>query len=130
MPPSEEAPPSEPLTELNAPLTINLNQLQLTSTKVNVDGMAIDLEKFKTGIHWQQKALTLAPTDVINLAINLPVSEEPQSDEPVTEVPVGEEKSIGETLKELFAKPLLAELPEVILPVDLNVEGSTVRIYS
>lgn len=123
MPPSEETPPSEPLTELNAPLTINLNQLQLTSTKVNVDGMAIDLEKFKTGIHWQQKALTLAPTDVINLAINLPVSEEPQSDEPVTEVPVGEEKSIGETLKELFAKPLLAELPEVILPVDLNVEG-------
>ncbi|ELX8380327.1 translocation/assembly module TamB domain-containing protein [Providencia vermicola] len=123
MPPSEETPPSEPLTELNAPLTINLNQLQLTSTKVNVDRMAIDLEKFKTGIHWQQKALTLAPMDVINLAINLPVSEEPQPDEPVTEVPVGEEKSIGETLKELFAKPLLAELPEVILPVDLNVEG-------
>ncbi|MCJ8119603.1 hypothetical protein MU463_14495, partial [Staphylococcus aureus] len=41
----------------------------------------------------------------------------------MTEFPVGEEKSIGETLKELFAKPLLAELPEVILPVDLNVEG-------
>lgn len=55
MPPSEETPPSEPLTELNAPLTINLNQLQLTSTQVNVDGMAIDLGKFKTGIYWQKK---------------------------------------------------------------------------
>lgn len=123
MPPSEETPPSEPLTELNAPLTISLNQLQLTSTKVTVDGTNIDLAKFKTGLHWQKKALTLAPTDIIDLAINLPVSEEKQPEQPVPETPVGEEKPIGETLKTLFEKPLLAELPEVILPVDLNVEG-------
>ncbi|EMF4672338.1 autotransporter assembly complex protein TamB [Providencia stuartii] len=123
IPPSEETPPSEPLTELNAPLTINLNQLQLTSTQVNVDGMAIDLGKFKTGIYWQKKALTVTPTDIIDLAINLPENKEAPPEEPVKEVATGEEKSIGETLKTLFAKPLLAELPEVILPVDLNVEG-------
>ena len=56
LPPSEETPPSEPLTELNAPLTISLNQLLLTSTQVTVDGTQIDLEKFRTGIHWQKKA--------------------------------------------------------------------------
>ncbi|VEB75952.1 Uncharacterised protein [Providencia rustigianii] len=32
-------------------------------------------------------------------------------------------KPLGEELKALFSKPLLAELPEIILPVDLNVEG-------
>lgn len=123
LPPSEETPPSEPLTELNAPLKISLNQLLLTSTKVNVDGTAIDLAKFKTGVHWQQKALTISPTDIIDLAINIPAITENQPEDHATEVAVGEKKSIGETLKELFAKPLLAELPEVILPVDLNVEG-------
>lgn len=123
LPPSEETPPSEPLTELNAPLKISLNQLLLTSTKVNVDGTAIDLAKFKTGVHWQQKALTISPTDIIDLAINIPAVTKNQPEEHATEVAVGEKKSIGETLKELFAKPLLAELPEVILPVDLNVEG-------
>lgn len=123
LPPSEETPPSEPLTELNAPLKISLNQLLLTSTKVNVDGTAIDLAKFKTGVHWQQKALTISPTDITDLAINLPTTTEKQPEEPAAEVTAGEEKSIGETLKELFAKPLLAELPEIILPVDLNIEG-------
>ncbi|EKT61143.1 autotransporter assembly complex protein TamB [Providencia burhodogranariea] len=123
LPPSEETPPSEPLTELNAPLKISLNQLLLTSTKVNVDGTAIDLAKFKTGVHWQKKALTISPTDITDLAINLPATTEKQPEEPAAEVTVGEEKSIGETLKELFAKPLLAELPEIILPVDLNIEG-------
>lgn len=122
IPPSEEAPPSEPLTELKAPLTISLNQLQLTSTKVAIDGTTIDLAKFKTGIHWQQKALTVTATDIIDLAINLPATAEDKQPE-VEPAPEGEAKSIGETLKELFAKPLLAELPEVILPVDLNIEG-------
>ena len=125
-PPSEETPPSEPLTELNAPLTIRLNQLSLVSTHVNVDGTTIDLAKFSTGITWQKKAMTIIPTDIIDLAINLPVTEETQketSEKPVTEVVANEQKSIGDELKTLFSKPLLADLPEIILPVDLDVEG-------
>lgn len=126
-PPSEEAPPSEPLTELNAPLTIRLNQLALVNTHVNVDGTVIDLDKFATGITWQQKAINIIPTDIINLAISLPVSEEPTVETPVQPVvpqaPIEEQKPLGEELKALFSKPLLAELPEIILPVDLNVEG-------
>ncbi|MGO2333990.1 autotransporter assembly complex protein TamB [Providencia sp.] len=125
-PPSEETPPSEPLTSLNAPLTIRLNQLSLVSTHVNVDGMTIDLAKFSTGITWQKKAMTIIPTDIIDLAINLPVMEEAakeQAEAPITEIPINEQKSIGDELKALFAKPLLAQLPEIILPVDLNVEG-------
>ena len=34
-------PPSEPLTELNAPLPIYLNSLSLANTRVQIDDMAI-----------------------------------------------------------------------------------------
>ena len=122
-PPSEETPPSEPLTELKAPLTIRLNQLSLVSTQVNVDGMAIDLAKFSTGITWEGNAVTVIPTDIIDLAINLPVTAEPEVKQPEPETPINEQKSLGDELKALFSKPLLAELPDIILPVDLNVEG-------
>ncbi|HHR6029458.1 TPA: autotransporter assembly complex protein TamB [Providencia alcalifaciens] len=123
-PPSEETPPSEPLTELNATLTIRLMQLALVDTHVNVDGTVIDLDKFATGITWQKRAIEITPTDIINLAISLPTSEpaaEVKPAEPV--VPEGEQQSLGDQLKALFSKPLLADLPEIILPVDLNVEG-------
>ncbi|HEP0307474.1 TPA: translocation/assembly module TamB [Providencia rettgeri] len=124
-PPSEETPPSEPLTELKAPLTIRLNQLALVSTHVNVDGMDIDLAKFTTGATWEGKTITIIPTDIIDLAINLP---ETKSDAVVEEkqpdpTPINEQKSLADELKALFSKPLLAELPEVILPIDLNVNG-------
>ena len=125
-PPSEETPPSEPLTELKAPLTIRLSQLSLVSTHVSVDGMDIDLAKFSTGITWEGKAITIIPTDIIDLAINLPVTEaaeDVQVKPAESEIPINEQKSLGDELKTLFAKPLLAELPEIILPVDLDVEG-------
>ncbi|MDR2989592.1 MAG: translocation and assembly module TamB, partial [Providencia alcalifaciens] len=123
-PPSEETPPSEPLTELNAPLTIRLAQLALVDTHVNVDGTVIDLDKFATGITWQKRAIEITPTDIINLAISLPPSEPAEAPKPVEPVvPEGEPPSLGDQLKTLFSKPLLAELPEIILPVDLNVEG-------
>ncbi|UNH28892.1 translocation/assembly module TamB [Moellerella wisconsensis] len=157
LPPSEEQPPSEPLTELNAPLTINLAQLSLQQTHVTVDGTVVDLAKFSTGLHWQAKALTVTPTQIVNLTIDLPAAETasdeamindttidgttiaestlaktvvtkntlaPEQDEPP-------QQPLGETLKQLFAKPLLAELPQIILPVDLTVEaidGSNFRV--
>ena len=100
-PASEETPPSEPLTELNAPLTIRLSQLSLVETHVTVDGMAIDLAKFTTGATWEGKAITLTPTDIIDLAINLP--EDPQA-QPIEEkqpdpTPINEQKSLGDELK-------------------------------
>ncbi len=128
--PSEETPPSEPLTELNAPLTIRLAQLALVDTHVNVDGTVIDLDKFATGITWQKRAIEITPTDIINLAISLPPSEPAEVPKPVEPVvPEGEQPSLGDQLKTLFSKPLLAELPEIILPVDLNVEGINVSNF-
>lgn len=137
-PPSEETPPSEPLTELNAPLPIYLNSLSLENTYVKIDDMAISLGEFKTGAQWEGRQVTLNPTLINDLLVALPKTPEEGSVEataedvkeiatakPQTEPTTQEEKeqALAETIKAIFAKPLLAELPEVIIPVDINIEG-------
>ncbi|TOP24980.1 hypothetical protein, partial [Vibrio parahaemolyticus] len=78
-----------------------------------------------TGVTWEDKAITIIPTDIIDLAIHLPETQQDQAteDKQPDPVPINEQKSLADELKELFSKPLLAELPEIILPVNLNVEG-------
>ncbi|WP_368911182.1 autotransporter assembly complex protein TamB [Proteus vulgaris] len=137
-PPSEETPPSEPLTELNAPLPIYLNSLSLENTHVKIDDMAISLGEFKTGAQWEGRQVTLNPTLINDLLVALPKTPEEGSIEAVaqdvkevaTEKPpvkptTSEEKeqALAETIKAIFAKPILAELPEIIIPVDINIEG-------
>ncbi|MCF1957932.1 translocation/assembly module TamB, partial [Escherichia coli] len=137
-PPSEETPPSEPLTELNAPLPIYLNSLSLENTHVKIDDMAISLGEFKTGAQWEGRQVTLNPTLINDLLVALPKTPEegsveataqdvkevamakPQA-EPTT--PEEKEQALADTIKAIFAKPLLADLPEIIIPVDVNVEG-------
>ena len=137
-PPSEETPPSEPLTELNAPLPIFLNSLSLENTHVKIDDMAISLSDFKTAAQWEGRQVTLKSTLIDNLLVALPKTPEEGSIEAVaqevkqvaTAEPKAEpttqeekEKALADTIKEIFAKPLLAELPEIIIPVDVKIEG-------
>ena len=51
--------------------------------------------------------------------------------QPKVEQPQPDEKPLGETLQEMFAKPLLPELPDFRLPLDINVQevvGEQLRI--
>ncbi|MEB6337152.1 autotransporter assembly complex protein TamB [Serratia rhizosphaerae] len=141
MAPSEPAAESsEPTTDLSTPYPIILRKLALNNVKVNVDDTAISLGEFSTGAEWQERALQLQPTKIASLLIALPktpanpLPEEVQpavdmvkkagekaGDAPKT-APQPEEKPLGETLKELFAKPLLPDLPEVRLPLDITVK--------
>nr|WP_193015779.1 translocation/assembly module TamB domain-containing protein [Proteus sp. FME41] len=137
-PPSEETPPSEPLTELNAPLPLYLNSLSLENTYVKIDDIAISLGEFKTGAQWEGRQITLNPTIINDLLVALPKTPEESSIEaaaqdikdvttakPQVEPTTQEEKeqALADTIKTIFAKPLLAELPEIIIPVDINIEG-------
>lgn len=137
-PPSEETPPSEPLTELNAPLPIYLNSLSLENTHVKIDDMAISLDEFKTGAQWEGRQVTLNPTVINDLLVALPKTPEEGSVEAVAQdvkevatakpkaepkTPEEKEQALADTIKTIFAKPLLAELPEIIIPVDINIEG-------
>ncbi|CAI0846654.1 translocation/assembly module TamB domain-containing protein [Serratia quinivorans] len=131
---------SEPTTNLSTPYPITLRMLALNNVKVSVDDTAISLGEFRTGAQWQQRALTLLPTKISGLLIALPKTPQnplPEAVQPVVEVakkveekanqpekpaPQPEEKPLGETLKELFAKPLLPDLPDIRLPLDITVK--------
>ncbi|WP_421414925.1 autotransporter assembly complex protein TamB [Serratia plymuthica] len=130
----------EPTTNLSTPYPITLRMLALNNVKVSVDDTAISLGEFRTGAQWQERALTLLPTKISSLLIALPKTPQnplPEAVQPVVEVakkvgekveeaakpaPQPEEKPLGETLKELFAKPLLPDLPDIRLPLDITVK--------
>ncbi|EHD20271.1 MULTISPECIES: autotransporter assembly complex protein TamB [Brenneria] len=68
----EPAPPGEPLTELSAPFPISLRQLTLNNVQVTVDGTAVSLGEFRTGMQWEERRLTLLPTSISALLVALP----------------------------------------------------------
>lgn len=78
--------------------------------------------------------LTLKPTRLQGLLIALPkVADVAQEEvvEPKIEKPQPDEKPLGETLKDLFAKPVMPEMTDVHLPLNLNIEsfrGEQLRI--
>ena len=89
---------------------------------------------FTSGLHWQEKDLTLKPTSLQGLLIALPkVAEVAQEEvvEPKIQNPQPDEKPLGETLKDLFSQPVLPEMTDVHLPLNLNIEafkGEQLRI--
>lgn len=73
MEPAAPAPAStEPMGELSTPYPITLRLLSLNNVKVTIDDTAISLNEFRTGAHWQQRALNLMPTKISGLLIALP----------------------------------------------------------
>lgn len=136
--PAEEN--SEPTTNLSTPYPITLRMLALNNVNVRVDETAISLAQFHTGAQWQERALTLLPTKISSLLIALPKTPQnplPEAVQPAVDIakqaaekasdtpapaPKLEEKPLGDTLKELFAKPLLPDLPEIRLPLDITVK--------
>ncbi|MEQ2024190.1 translocation/assembly module TamB domain-containing protein [Xenorhabdus szentirmaii] len=124
LPPSEPAPESEPLTELHTSYPISLDLLSLKNIHVRVDNIAIDLNEFKTAAQWREKQLILKPTEINTLLVELPkTSPDKSNQKPKPVQPVAAEQSLGESLKALFAKPLLSELPNVPIPLDITVES-------
>ncbi|WP_158781231.1 translocation/assembly module TamB domain-containing protein [Pantoea sp. BAV 3049] len=136
MAPAAPAPVEEEKSsgDLSTPYPITLRNLALHNINVKVDDTAISLADFTSGISWQQRALTLTPTHIQGLLIALPkaakVAEE-QVVQPKVTQPKQEEPPLGETLKTLFAKPLLPDLPDFKMPLDVDIQqilGEQLRI--
>ncbi len=143
LPPTAETPAStEPMGELSTPYPITLRMLTLNNVKVTIDDTAISLDEFRTGAHWQQRALNLMPTKINGLLIALPKTvpaivpdaakpavetaiavKEAVEQQAVAPTPIEPELPLGERLKALFAEPLLPELPDFRLPLDLQINA-------
>ncbi|WP_345830174.1 translocation/assembly module TamB domain-containing protein [Erwinia sp. HDF1-3R] len=120
--------------DLSTPYPITLRRLALHNITVKVDDTAISLADFTSGMHWQQRALTLMPTHIQGLLIALPKAAQvadKQVVQPKVQQPKADEQPLGETLKAMFAKPLLPELPDFKMPLDVDVQqllGEQLRI--
>ncbi|CNH34678.1 Family of uncharacterised function (DUF490) [Yersinia massiliensis] len=143
LPPAAETPAStEPMGELSTPYPITLRMLTLNNVKVTIDDTAISLDEFRTGAHWQQRALNVMPTKINGLLIALPKTVPaivPDAAKPAVETAIAVKEAVeqqavaptsiepelplGERLKALFAEPLLPELPDFRLPLDLQINS-------
>lgn len=136
MAPSTEPAPQEEsaMGDLSTPYPLTLRRVALHNINVKIDDTTVSLLDFSTGMNWQGRAMTLTPTRIQSLLVALPkaakVADE-QVVQPKVQQPQAGEKPLGETLQEMFAQPLLPELPDFRLPLDINVQevvGEQLRI--
>ncbi|WP_426817385.1 autotransporter assembly complex protein TamB [Winslowiella sp. 2C04] len=136
MAPSAEPAPQEEsaMGDLSTPYPLTLRRVALHNINVKIDDTTVSLLDFSTGMNWQGRAMTLTPTRIQSLLVALPkaakVADE-QVVQPKVQQPQAGEKPLGETLQEMFAQPLLPELPDFRLPLDINVQevvGEQLRI--
>ncbi|WP_038905504.1 autotransporter assembly complex protein TamB [Dickeya zeae] len=120
LPPADAEPPvhAAPVTEIRAPVSMALNHISLTDSRILVDGTDVSLNSLQTALNWQGRSLTLLPTQVSGLIVSLPATAKAPSTPTVTAV---KPPPLGETLHALFAAPLLPAMPEFTLPLDLTI---------
>lgn len=121
----EEEEDSGPL-DLSTPYPVTLSRVALNNVNIKIDDTTVSVMDFSSGLRWQEKNLTLTPTSLQGLLIALPkVAKVAQEEvvEPKIQNPQPQEKPLGETLKDLFSKPVLPEMTDVHLPLNLNIEA-------
>lgn len=109
----------EPITELSTPYPIELGSLVLSNISITLDQQRITLAELRSGGEWRQQALALKPTKLVGLEVILPVSSE-SADTSTSTVP-DPVVPLGESLQQLFAQPLLADLADITLPLAISV---------
>lgn len=138
---SKKMPPAAPVQEedtgplnLTTPYPITLSRVALGNVNIKIDNTTVSVMEFTSGLNWQERNLTVTPTNLEGLLIALPkvakVAQE-QVVEPKIQNPQPEELPLGETLKQLFEKPVLPEMTDVHLPLNLNIQefrGSQLRL--
>ena len=126
MPPAAQVEEEEsgPLN-LSTPYPLTLSRVALNNVNVKIDDTTVSVMSFSSGLRWQDRNLTLTPTSLQGLLIALPkVAKVAQEEivEPKIEKPRPEEPPLGETLRDLFSKPVLPEMTDVHLPLNLTIE--------
>ncbi|WP_213714677.1 autotransporter assembly complex protein TamB [Cedecea lapagei] len=138
---TKKMPPPAPVQEedsgplnLSTPYPITLSRVALNNVNVKIDDTTVSVMDFTSGLTWEQRNLTLTPTSLEGLLIALPKAAQVAKEEivePKIQHPQPEEAPLGETLKQLFEKPLLPEMTDVNLPVNLNIQefrGARLRL--
>lgn len=120
-PAAEEAPEenSEPLTDLPAPLPIEIRLLRINNVNVTVDDTAISLQEFRTGATWRGRALTLLPTNIKALLVALPKTPaSPVAEQAVAVAVQGKplSEATSDALKESATQAAAESVKEAVTP--------------
>jgi len=126
MPPAAKVEEEEtgPLN-LSTPYPITLSRVALNNVNIKIDDTTVSVMDFSSALSWEDKNLTLKPTSLRGLLIALPkVADVAQEEvvDPKIQNPKPDELPLGESLKQLFSKPVLPEMTDVHLPLNLNIE--------
>lgn len=111
---TEQAVPSEPVTEINLPLPISLSRLVLDDIELDVLGNKVAWQHFSSAADMQGDTLTLKPTDWKKIDLTL--------------APASAESA--EAAKAETAAPQPIVLPEVLIPLSIDVQRFTVEAFT
>ncbi|QLB21383.1 tubulin-binding protein [Vespertiliibacter pulmonis] len=122
-------PPSEPKSDssddVQLPLPVSLKNLALDNINVNVDGVAVKLDHFQSGLVGEKNNIQLLPTTLDGLQVILPLSQADSSEQKIAKQPENSESKPAidwEALKQQLSEPLLTKLDPIKLPVNLNID--------
>lgn len=104
----ESSAPETQKTPFALPVGFALRALTLSDADVCYDDTCVKLTSFETGLRARGNRITVDHTAVTDLAVTLP----PAPQEPP--------KPLAQTIASVFEVPLLADLPDIELPVAVN----------
>lgn len=122
LPVSDPDPADKPLTDLRMPYPIILKLLALNRVKITVDNQTISLEALRTASRWQQRSLSLMPTQINGLLVSSTLPPVEKSVSPKKHEAPLPQISLVKHLQTFFATPLLPNLPDFSLPLDIQIK--------
>ncbi|RUR27397.1 translocation/assembly module TamB [Vreelandella andesensis] len=137
-----ESPESDGLASIHLPFPIELRSVELNNVQIQLaDGTRVGWDSFSTAITAQQHLVNIAPTTLVRPTLYLPPSAGTQLTEGI-QTPLKPEGIDGAILasqpviaeSEQAAETLLAreriELPEIMLPIDIDLASLTVTDFT
>lgn len=110
---------SESLTDLRLPFPIFVRSIDADNIYVKVDQIVtVELDHFVSGASWQGRAINVLPSQFKKLVVTLPTS----AIESISDNTKPLKQSPGERIKTLFSEPLLPELGQFRLPLDIIIQ--------
>lgn len=126
---SSKMPPSAPVQQeesgplnLSTPYPLTLSHVGLKNINLSIDGTAVAVTDFSSGLQWQDINLTLLPTRLQGVEITLPKTVVKETATVEEKQPASEVPALVETLNKLFAEPLLPSTVDIHLPVNLDIQ--------
>ncbi|MGR6660043.1 autotransporter assembly complex protein TamB [Avibacterium paragallinarum] len=132
LPPSEEkTETSKPMHKIELPISVQMDQVNVQNLQVKIDENQINLARFHTALRLNnEQGFTLAPTQIDQLIVQMQSNASTQAENKDTKSASNEAKNPPidwQTLEQKLSQPLLADLPNIVLPFDFhiqNIEGT------